>query len=67
MSLTLQIFAAVLLDAALGDPRWIPHPVQFIGRLGGALEGPLRRAIPSARAAGVAQLVLVMFVHVPVK
>jgi adenosylcobinamide-phosphate synthase len=27
----LSIYAAVLLDAFLGDPYWLPHPVRFIG------------------------------------
>ena len=33
MSYTLQLFAAVILDFVLGDPRWFPHPVRGIGRL----------------------------------
>lgn len=33
MSYTLQLFAAVILDFVLGDPRWFPHPVKGIGQL----------------------------------
>jgi len=49
----LVLLAAVLLDLALGDPRWLPHPVAFIGRLVAALERILRRFVPNERAAGV--------------
>ena len=52
MRLEYQILIALLLDLALGDPRWMPHPVRLIGRLIAALEGPVRRAIPDVRLAG---------------
>ena len=52
MRLEYQILIAVLLDLLFGDPRWFPHPVRLIGRLITALEGPARRLIPDARAAG---------------
>ena len=52
MRLEYQIAIALLLDLALGDPRWMPHPVRLIGRLIAALEGPARRAIPDTRLAG---------------
>lgn len=32
------LVAALLLDLALGDPRWLPHPVVLIGRLVSVLE-----------------------------
>ena len=32
------------VDLLLGDPRWLPHPVQGIGWLIGKLEAALRRA-----------------------
>ena len=45
--LALRFFAvllpAVLLDLVLGDPRWLPHPVRWMGRMISALEPPLRR------------------------
>lgn len=34
---------AFLLDLALGDPRWLPHPVVGIGRVISSLEKRLRR------------------------
>ena len=52
MRLEYQIAIALLLDLSFGDPRWLPHPVRFIGRLIAALEEPARRAIPDARLAG---------------
>lgn len=52
MRLEYQIAIALLLDLAIGDPRWMPHPVRIIGRLIEALEGPARRAIPDTRLAG---------------
>ncbi|MCM2359801.1 MAG: adenosylcobinamide-phosphate synthase CbiB [Geobacteraceae bacterium] len=52
------ILAAVLLDLLLGDPRWLPHPVVWIGRLITALEKMLRRLVPNERAGGVLLLVL---------
>ena len=38
MRLEYQILAAVALDLALGDPRWLPHPVRGIGWLAARLE-----------------------------
>jgi len=53
MRLEYQILAAVALDLALGDPRWLPHPVKGIYRLALALERVARRLVPSARVAGI--------------
>ncbi|MCI5147945.1 MAG: cobalamin biosynthesis protein CobD [Candidatus Electrothrix sp. MAN1_4] len=33
MSFLLILFSACLLDLLLGDPHWLPHPVQGIGRI----------------------------------
>ena len=45
------------VDLLLGDPRWLPHPVQGIGWLIGKLEAALRRCFPTTergeRRAGV--------------
>ncbi len=61
MGLEYQIVLAVLLDLLVGDPRWFPHPVKFMGRLAMALERPFRRLVPSARLAGVAVTCVVVF------
>jgi adenosylcobinamide-phosphate synthase len=50
--------AAVVLDWLLGDPRWLPHPVVFIGRLIAWLETRLRRAVKSELTGGFLLLVL---------
>ena len=62
MSLEYQILAAVVLDLVLGDPRWFPHPVKFIGRFASGLESPIRRIIPNARTAGVATALTVILI-----
>lgn len=43
------LLLAFLLDAAIGDPRWLPHPVVWIGRLTGVLERRLRHPDKPAR------------------
>lgn len=62
MRLEYQILAAFGVDLLLGDPRWLPHPVRFIGRFATALESPLRRAIPNARIAGILAVIAVLAV-----
>lgn len=62
MSLEYQIVIALLLDLAIGDPRWFPHPVRLIGWLITALEGTTRRAIPDARVAGAVTALTVILV-----
>ena len=46
------IFAALVLDFILGDPRWLPHPVRLIGRSAMALEGPMRKRFSNPKTAG---------------
>lgn len=60
MSLEWQILLACALDLLIGDPRWFPHPVRFIGRLALSLEQPMRRAFPSPRVAGIGTVVIVV-------
>ncbi|WP_166242114.1 adenosylcobinamide-phosphate synthase CbiB [Paenibacillus turpanensis] len=45
--------AAVVLDRMIGDPRWLPHPVIWIGRLISWLEKQLRRETVHTAEAGV--------------
>jgi adenosylcobinamide-phosphate synthase len=45
--------AAVLLDWLLGDPRWLPHPVVFIGRLVTLFEQRLRKMLRSELLGGI--------------
>lgn len=49
---------ALLLDLAMGDPPWLPHPVVLIGRLITTLERLLRAAMRNERTAGVLLLIV---------
>jgi len=51
---------AILLDWMMGDPRWMPHPVRYIGRFAMWLEAPLRRLFANAKFAGIVAAVLVI-------
>ncbi len=52
MRLEYQVLSAIALDLALGDPRWIPHPVRWIGRFAASMETPSRRVFRNPRTAG---------------
>lgn len=54
------VVTAVLLDLLLGDPRRLPHPVVWIGRMITALEKLLRRLVRSERFGGVLLLISVV-------
>ena len=45
--------AAIVLDLALGDPRWLPHPVRAIGWLIAKCESVVRRSGVPFRFGGV--------------
>ena len=53
MEAILPILLAVALDALLGDPHWLPHPVVAIGKLIALLEKQLRNRCGNLRRAGV--------------
>jgi adenosylcobinamide-phosphate synthase len=58
-----QVFLAYLLDLALGDPRWLPHPVVFLGKAIEFLERLFRLAVKSPvllRAAGALTAAVIM-------
>ncbi len=56
----LIILLALLLDLAVGDPHWLPHPVVAIGRLIQILDTGLRRDRRNERLAGVVLLLTVV-------
>jgi adenosylcobinamide-phosphate synthase len=60
MSLELQIVLALLLDAIVGDPPWLPHPVRLIGRLAAGIENPCRKAVRSEKSAGILAVLLIL-------
>ena len=52
------VLAAVLLDFLLGDPRWLPHPVVYMGKLITVLEKGLRRIVSNEQAGGILLLLI---------
>ncbi len=52
------IIAAILLDLLIGDPRWFPHPVVYVGKLITVLEKALRRLFRNERLGGVLLLTM---------
>ena len=52
------LVSALLLDLALGDPRWLPHPVALIGRLINILDVALNRITSHKRSAGILLLAM---------
>ncbi len=61
IGLQAQIAVALVLDALLGDPRWLPHPVKLLGWLARFLEAPTR-FLMAPRAAGAVTALLVVAV-----
>ncbi len=49
----MDVLAAAALDIAIGDPRWLPHPVRAIGLWISKQEAILRRTSIGLRFAGV--------------
>lgn len=60
MSLEYQIVLALLLDAMIGDPRWLPHPVRIIGRLALKMERISRVLIPHDKSAGIISVLSIL-------
>jgi adenosylcobinamide-phosphate synthase len=62
VNLELQIILALMLDSILGDPRWLPHPVRFIGWLALKSEKFCRGTIAHEKSAGVVTVLIVLAV-----
>ncbi|MDA7980740.1 MAG: adenosylcobinamide-phosphate synthase CbiB [Pirellulales bacterium] len=60
MALEVQIVLAFVLDALIGDPRWLPHPVRAIGSTASLAERCVRFLIPWQWAAGALTVVLTL-------
>lgn len=61
MSVELQIVLAFVLDALIGDPRWLPHPVKLIGWLAIRTENVCRAFILNEKVAGAISVIIVLF------
>lgn len=55
-----MLLLALLLDLTVGDPHWLPHPVEAIGRLIHVLDRNLRCNWLNERLAGILLLLLVV-------
>lgn len=62
----LELTAACVLDLAIGDPRWAPHPVRFIGKAISALERLLRKIFTSTTGLRAGGTLLVLSIVLPV-
>ena len=62
----LCIILAFTMDIALGDPRWMPHPVSLIGRLVTILDGFFVSRLRNKTALLAAGAATVVFIVVPV-
>ncbi len=58
----LQIIMASLLDQLWGDPRWLPHPVCFIGSMASGLEKFFRKTTLPLRLTGLITLLIMLSV-----
>jgi adenosylcobinamide-phosphate synthase len=58
------LISAVILDLLIGDPRWFPHPVVYMGRLITLLEKTLRRIVRNEMTGGILLLVLTVSITV---
>ena len=56
----LSIYAAVLLDALVGDPYWLPHPVRLIGMYIKTFENRIRGVAKSPKELKVAGVLLTL-------
>ncbi len=62
MRLTIAIVIAYIMDLIIGDPRWMPHPVVYIGKLIAALEKQIRKTIKSDKSGGLLLVILVLLI-----
>ena len=60
MRVEVEVCIALVADLLLGDPRWLPHPVRWIGNFALRTEAPMRRLFRHAKAAGIAAALCVL-------
>lgn len=56
------ILGAIVLDLIMGDPRWIPHPVIYIGKAISYGEGIIRKITSTPTGLKIAGVILVISV-----
>jgi adenosylcobinamide-phosphate synthase len=61
----LELILAFFLDAVIGDPRWLPHPVRMIGSAVHCSERFLRRLSSGPSGEKIAGVFLVLMLVVP--
>ncbi len=61
-----QVLLAGAIDLAIGDPRWLPHPVRIIGRAISGCERGLRKACSTPSGERLAGVILVLIIVLPV-
>jgi adenosylcobinamide-phosphate synthase len=61
----IELFFAFFLDLAIGDPRWLPHPVRIVGRAVQAAERSLRAKCSTPSEEKWAGVFLVILIVVP--
>lgn len=62
----LEILGACVLDLAIGDPHWAPHPVRLMGKAISGLERILRGVFTSPAGLRFAGVALVLSIALPV-
>ncbi len=60
MPIEFQILLAFVIDLALGDPRWLPHPVRWLGATALRVEAVTRRYVRPPRTAGLVAAALLI-------
>lgn len=58
----IDLTIAVILDWLIGDPRWFPHPIIYIGRFIGYLEKRVRKVAKNDKELKALGLVIVIIV-----
>lgn len=61
-----MLVLAFVLDLAIGDPRWLPHPVRIIGYAISSIEKILRRYFKTSLQEKFAGILLAILIVVPV-
>lgn len=61
----IELLLAFLLDSAIGDPRWLPHPVRVIGRAIDRAERMIRSHLKGPSGERLGGVILVAVIVVP--